>query len=306
VSTIGHPLHLDWVPSINVNTVALLSDGGDFRKLRFTKSGIERGYSGGPVFTDQGALVGMVTKVDPIHVIAVKMDAVLAVLREEWRIPTPNLAQPTATATGTLFVESRPPGAQLFLDGRPAGSTTGGPVTLSGLSPGRYALRLTKEGFAPWEQPVTVEPGTERSVVAELGAATPSLAAPILIAPTDGATIHQIHEAPWQFRWRDPAGPEGQRQYHLVVTREGSRSPLIDIVTTNTSHSYTRTPCSRMIGDVRLDWRWRVRAQDPHGAWSPWSQEHRFNVGDINRKVFCERCPSGTGCPQDPGGAPKK
>jgi S1-C subfamily serine protease len=87
VSTIGHPLDRDWQASIKTNTIAGLSDQEDFRKLRFTKTAMERGNSGGPLFNDAGALIGMVTKLDPVHAVAVKIDALLAVLRDEWRMP---------------------------------------------------------------------------------------------------------------------------------------------------------------------------------------------------------------------------
>ena len=93
VSTIGHPLDLNWEVSVNTNTLARLSDRGDFRKFRFTKTAIEHGSAGGPVFNEQGALIGTVTKVDPIHAVAVKIDAVVSVLIQEWRIPT-NLLRP--------------------------------------------------------------------------------------------------------------------------------------------------------------------------------------------------------------------
>jgi len=94
VSTLGHPLDLDWQVSINANTIARLNDRGDFRKFRFTKSAIERGSSGGPVFDERGSLIGMVTKFDPLHAVAVKMDATLLVLKEAWGIPTTNLNRP--------------------------------------------------------------------------------------------------------------------------------------------------------------------------------------------------------------------
>lgn len=92
-STIGHPLDLDWQASINTSIIARLSDRSDFRKLRFTKTAIERGSSGGPIFTKEGALIGMVSQVEALNTIAVKIDAMLAVLTQEWRMPI-NLIHP--------------------------------------------------------------------------------------------------------------------------------------------------------------------------------------------------------------------
>lgn len=94
VSTLGHPLDLEWQLSVNANTIAGLNDRGDFRKFRFTKSAIERGSSGGPVFDERGSLIGMVTKFDSVHAVAVKMDAALLVLKEAWRIPTTHVKRP--------------------------------------------------------------------------------------------------------------------------------------------------------------------------------------------------------------------
>ena len=88
VSTIGHPLDQEWQVAIKTNMLAGLSEQEDVRKLRFTRTALERGNSGGPVFNEYGALIGMVTKLQPLYAVAVKIDAVLAVLRDEWRIPT--------------------------------------------------------------------------------------------------------------------------------------------------------------------------------------------------------------------------
>lgn len=163
VSTIGHPLDLDWQSSIKTNAIAALSDRGDFRKFRFTKAAIERGSSGGPVLDERGSLIGMVTKFDPVHAVAVKISDALLVLNEAWRIPTANLAR-----LGTILVNSKPSGAQVFLEGRPVGSTTEGPVTITGLEPGRYSLRVTKEEHTTWEESIEVKAGTQTSILAEL------------------------------------------------------------------------------------------------------------------------------------------
>jgi S1-C subfamily serine protease len=98
IVTISHPLGTDWEVSLYTNTIAKLSDRGDFRKFRFTKSSIERGNSGGPIFTEEGALIGMISQVEALNTIAVKIDAMLAVLTQEWRIPI-NLIHPYACVT---------------------------------------------------------------------------------------------------------------------------------------------------------------------------------------------------------------
>src|SRR5262245_948085 len=57
VSIIGHPLDQEWQASLNTNSLAGLSDQEDARKLRLTRTALERGNSGGPVFTERGALI---------------------------------------------------------------------------------------------------------------------------------------------------------------------------------------------------------------------------------------------------------
>ena len=111
VSTIGHPYDLAWLTSINTNILARLNYQGDFRKFRFTKTAIQRGSSGGPIFSEQGALIGVVAKVDPIHAVAVKIDEALKVLRDDWSILTTNLVSqswpPNAISGGTYIVQAK-------------------------------------------------------------------------------------------------------------------------------------------------------------------------------------------------------
>lgn len=89
VLAIGHAQGLDWLPAPN-NSIALCSDGDESRKLRFTKNGIGRGFSGGPLFDAQQRLWGIVTHIDPLHGVTVKIDTVTELLRG-WGIPTNKL-----------------------------------------------------------------------------------------------------------------------------------------------------------------------------------------------------------------------
>jgi hypothetical protein len=60
-------------------------------------------------------------------------------------------------STGDLYVASFPPGARLFIDGRQYSRPT--PTSVLDLKPGSYRLRLWAEGYLPWTQTITVEPG---------------------------------------------------------------------------------------------------------------------------------------------------
>lgn len=97
VTTIGHPLDYEWEVQIENNTVVGLSALQDHRKFRFTKVGVERGHSGGPVFNGQSQLIGMITERHPSHTIAVKMNEVLSLLKE-WRILTSKVISPPPVA----------------------------------------------------------------------------------------------------------------------------------------------------------------------------------------------------------------
>jgi hypothetical protein len=67
--------------------------------------------------------------------------------------------------TGTLVVESRPTGAAVLLNGRPAGTT---PVTLGNLAPGSYTVQLQLADFRPISTTVRVVAGERARVAASL------------------------------------------------------------------------------------------------------------------------------------------
>jgi hypothetical protein len=60
-------------------------------------------------------------------------------------------------AKASLRVTSDPPGARILLDGQPAGQAT--PATLDGLAPGRHALRLSLDGYEPFDATVDLAAG---------------------------------------------------------------------------------------------------------------------------------------------------
>jgi hypothetical protein len=77
---------------------------------------------------------------------------------EGWRL---DLGTGQASKIGAIYVRSYPGDAELFLDGKSVQNKSGflSPGTLvSDLFPKTYALRLTKTGYAPWSENVTVLP----------------------------------------------------------------------------------------------------------------------------------------------------
>jgi uncharacterized protein YneF (UPF0154 family) len=67
--------------------------------------------------------------------------------------------------TGSLFVESRPSSAQVFIDNRSIGTT---PVSIPDLSPGYHRVRLELAGFTSWVTMAEVKVGTRTRVSASL------------------------------------------------------------------------------------------------------------------------------------------
>ncbi|NOZ88119.1 MAG: PEGA domain-containing protein [Deltaproteobacteria bacterium] len=80
----------------------------------------------------------------------------------------PKTLQPVLTGLpGKLVVSSIPSGADLAINGEPSKKKT--PATLSGLRGGtRTTLRLTKKGFRPWQQTISIIGGKSIKVTARL------------------------------------------------------------------------------------------------------------------------------------------
>ena len=66
---------------------------------------------------------------------------------------------------GVLRVDSTPPGAQVLLDGKPAGTT---PLQKLRARPGSHTIRLQKMGFEPWETRIDLKAGATESISATL------------------------------------------------------------------------------------------------------------------------------------------
>jgi hypothetical protein len=72
---------------------------------------------------------------------------------------------PAGTATAGLQVDSRPAGAQVWVDGTPAGVT---PLLLPNVSVGIHSVRIELPGFRPWTTTVSVATGERARVAASL------------------------------------------------------------------------------------------------------------------------------------------
>jgi hypothetical protein len=84
-------------------------------------------------------------------------------LARERAAPAP--AAQAAGGSAPLMVESRPPGARVFLDGKLVGTT---PLTMSDVPAGAHAVRLDLAGYRPWVSSVRVVAGEPGRVTASL------------------------------------------------------------------------------------------------------------------------------------------
>ena len=80
--------------------------------------------------------------------------------------PVPSSAPGTSGRfTGGLMVVSRPPGAAVFMDGKPVGTT---PLTLQTVTAGTHAIRLEYEGYRRWTSAIRVVASEQNRITASL------------------------------------------------------------------------------------------------------------------------------------------
>ena len=72
---------------------------------------------------------------------------------------------PAAESTGSLEVDSRPLGANVFLDGVLVGTT---PVEMRQVPVGEHTVRLEHDGYRRWSSPVRIVGGERNRVTASL------------------------------------------------------------------------------------------------------------------------------------------
>jgi hypothetical protein len=82
-------------------------------------------------------------------------------------VPRPQPAAPPASANdvGSIQVESRPVGAQVFVDGRAVGVT---PIEVRDIKAGAHAVRLELSGYSQWATTIDVGGGERHRVAASL------------------------------------------------------------------------------------------------------------------------------------------
>jgi serine/threonine protein kinase len=71
----------------------------------------------------------------------------------------------TGRFAGDLFVESRPPGATVFMDGKAVGTT---PLSLQAVAAGSHVIRIEHEGYRRWSSAVRVVASQANRITASL------------------------------------------------------------------------------------------------------------------------------------------
>ncbi len=77
-------------------------------------------------------------------------------------------------ATGVVSIKSSPDGAQVYIDGESKGSTN---LDLPNLKPGKYVIKITKNGFSVWEKEIEVKKEAVNKIEAVLFPISPTLRA---------------------------------------------------------------------------------------------------------------------------------
>ena len=77
--------------------------------------------------------------------------------------PQPQSQQ--TSGTGSLFVNSNPSGARVFLDGKPVGTT---PLQLKGITTGTHTVQLELVNYQTWRTTTTIPPGRQARVSGSL------------------------------------------------------------------------------------------------------------------------------------------
>jgi serine/threonine protein kinase len=80
-------------------------------------------------------------------------------------VPVPSTPASIGRTAGVLFVESRPIGANVFVDDKMVGTT---PMQMDGVDSGAHVVRLERPGYRDWSSAIRVVPGERLRVSASL------------------------------------------------------------------------------------------------------------------------------------------
>jgi PKD repeat protein len=92
---------------------------------------------------------------------------------------------------GTIAVESNPPGANVYLDGKPSGTT---PVTIPDVNAGSHTILLTMQGYSDASKSIDVAAGSQNQVSMDLhaGSKTPGFEAVLSVLAIAGLVVFRM------------------------------------------------------------------------------------------------------------------
>jgi hypothetical protein len=105
-----------------------------------------------------------------------------------------NAAKAAMPKTGSIFVQSDPASAEIFLDNAPRGQT---PQTLSDVLAGRHSLKLTLNGYADVERTINVEVGKRMTLDEKLRRLSRPEPQPATPESKPIQTVKQGSSLPW-------------------------------------------------------------------------------------------------------------
>ena len=106
-----------------------------------------------------------ITSARPAQSLTIALERSRAATAGRPAAPSAATSARTGATTGALSVDSRPAGANVFIDDKLAGST---PIVVSAIAAGSHAVRLERDGYRRWSSSVRVTAGERNSVTASL------------------------------------------------------------------------------------------------------------------------------------------
>jgi hypothetical protein len=106
-----------------------------------------------------------ITALRPAQSLTVELSRQRAAVDRSGSLPLPSTPGTVGRFIGALVVDSRPSGAQVFLDGKQIGTT---PLRVETVDAGSHALRIDLDGYRRWTSAVRVVAGERNRVTASL------------------------------------------------------------------------------------------------------------------------------------------
>jgi len=215
--------------------------------------------------------------------VALALLLAIPLVSSTWMPPAPVRAQPSLPPVVNVPVRSEPPGAVVWIDGRPAGRT---PFVLENVPPGLHHVKLAQPGFVPIELQLAFD-AHDRAPLAFRLQPLPAAPAPVLrvvrvVAPPtvregDMVALGPGVTEPKRLSGRLPSYPtraypaQGVVKLELTVTENGEAA---DITIVDSPHALL----AREMTETVKTWRFDPARKDGIRVRVRWPVEQRFTV----------------------------